>query len=125
MKYCKPITKYDGTKSERIVAMINDKMKKHEQPRLKEYVKDAELIRLTKRYLELKKEKQKVKEQLNKRKDELGIEWYSGKYSITSTCRVPPKDFHDLQRASNLHSVSKYKESKKIWDRIMKKHNLF
>ena len=125
MRTCHRIKKYEGTKSEKIQQMINDKiiqqMKKEKLPKLRN---DEVLNDIYKQYKKAKKKYYNLKEMLKKRKEILNIEWihhYSEKrgdwyaYNIDfQKCYVPEKVKEKLQQASNLYSLGKYEKARKI-----------
>ncbi len=130
MNYCTPITIYEGTKSQKLLSMINEKLRDKERKNIKKYASDKKLHGY---YLKFKKAKEvveKYKTLMKDRKDSLGIQWSQGygekgRYTIAScNCRASIEDQVLLQKASDMYGIGKKKEANVIWDNIIKKYKI-
>jgi len=123
---CRPMRRYQGTKSQKIIGMINDKLKEEKQKQIKTIVKNKELLKAKKEcdevYLNYKKEKVR----LEKIERKLGIEWYSydKKFNVCSNCLVPTKEMIKLQTANDLATLGNTKGAKVIWNKLMEKYKI-
>ena len=126
MGYCRRMKTYQGTKSQKIVEMISDKLKEEKEKQIKTIIKNKELIKAKKEcdlsYLAYKKKKTLLEKIENK----LGVEWtsYDKKFRVCSDCLVPTIEQIELQKANNLASLSDMKEAKEIWEKYMKKYKI-
>jgi len=124
---CVMIDEIKGTKSTKIMELINRKLQKEKEKMLSSHIKDTQLKKLENDYLEAEKLMKQVKEKLDKRKEELDLEWdgYDNKYKIIVKCRISKEDYELLQKAQDLYSIGKQKDAQDIWGNMIIKHNLF
>jgi uncharacterized protein (DUF342 family) len=130
MRYhvCQMIDEITGTKSTKIMELINRKLQKDKEKMLSSHVADKKLKDLEKLYFSAEAEMKKAKEELDKRKEELDLEWSGGKvgrYDIVEKCRISKEDYEILQNAQDLFSIGKRKEAQEIWAGMIEKHKLF
>lgn len=120
------IQMYEGSRSQRLQSMINDKLKAKRKEQLPEIAKNKELIRARVEYLGAKERFKNAEAKLNEVKEKLGIDFDSdGKmYVIHYCCAMPIDDIMELQRASDLYALGKKKEANAIWDAIIKKYGI-
>ena len=133
MGSCEILQRYSGTKSEKIMEMINERLAKEAEKDLPKLAKDKKLANLYKKYAKARKDAKEFKQQLDDRKEDLGIEWRTiytnGKsrraYRINSTCRIPCVVKAHLQRAEDYSSLGNKKAAQQIWQMIIDKYKLF
>jgi len=127
MNSCDILQKYQGTKSQKIMEMINEKLKDEAGKDLPKLKADKELAEIYEKYVKIKKECDDIRHQLDKRKEELGIEWlsYDKKYRVSHRCRIPCIVKKQLQRAENYASLGDKKHATQIWEMIIDKYKLF
>ena len=109
---CQQIKEVKGSKSTKIMELINNKLQDAKEKMLPKHIKDEAFLRLEKIYLHAEAEKILAKSNLDKRKKELGIEWaYLGSdkygYRILNRCRISQEDYDILQKAQDLFSIGK------------------
>jgi hypothetical protein len=121
------IDEIKGTKSTKIMELINRKLQKDKDKMLSKHVKDTQLKILEKDYFTAEDIMIKAKEKLDKRKEELDLKWesYNKKYKIVDKCRISKEDYELLQNAQDLYSIGKQKEANQIWAEMIEKHKLF
>ncbi len=126
---CEMIDEIKGTKSTKIMELINRSLQEQKEKMLKSHIKDKQLNQLYKEYSATKSMLKKSKEVLDKRKDELDLEWRGyredAQYVIKDRCRISKEDFELLQKAQDLQSIGKKKEAQEIWAGMIEKHKLF
>lgn len=125
---CEMIEEIKGTKSTKIMELINRKLQKDKERMLNAHIKDNKLKGFYVNYKTKKAELERAKGFLDKRKDELDLEWggYDGAhYRIKDRCRIAKEDFEALQEAQDKFSLGKKKEAQEIWEKIITKHKLF
>lgn len=123
---CVQIEEIKGTKSTKIMELINRKLQEEKEKMLKAHIKDKRLNDLYKRYEAIKLEVDNAKKLLDKREEELDLEWtYDKKYKIVDRCRISKEDFELLQKAQDLFSIGKKNEANNIWVKMIEKHKLF
>ena len=125
---CKRIEEIKGTKSTKIMELINRKLQLRKNQMLEKHTKDVKLNRLYNSYKETKDKAASIKALLETRKDELDLTW-SGygddrKYQIKTRCRISQEDYNTLQNAQDLYSLGKRQQATDIWEKIIKKHSL-
>jgi len=123
------IEEIKGTKSTKIMELINRKLQGEKEKMLKAHIKDKLLNKACEQYKRSKEEVERCKKVLEKRKDELDLQWngYGNEacYQIKDKCRISKDDFESLQKAQDLYSIGKKEKAKLIWEDIIKKHKLF
>lgn len=131
MRDCIAFRKYEGTKSQKIQQMINDKLQKqkknevgdvNEIPEVKKIVKEVQAFSLAKKQLDAK-----IRQIQNQFMLEIYHDDYTGRINIKyneNTCIVPKKTLSLLQRAQDLQSLGNSQTAKKIWDLVMKEYDV-
>jgi len=124
---CQGIYDLTGNKSQKIMELINRKLKEDKRKMLSKHIKDKKLLTLIANFKAKKNMYDKAKNMLKKREEQLGIEWstYIKKYEVSDICRISKQDYQDLDKANSLYGIGKRKEAQTIWERLIKKHNLF
>jgi len=119
------IQEIKGTKSTKIMELINRKLQQDKEKMLEKHLEDNQLKKVTLEYEQAKKILDEISLRFDKRKDELDLEKsYDGKYRIKEKCRISKKDYDKLQAAQDLYSIGKRDDANKIWEEMIKKHNL-
>jgi hypothetical protein len=126
------LKKYDGTKSQKLQSMINEKLHKARRrelgsvknvPAIKSIINEIKAFK----HLEHKINK-KIKALENRYMIEVSTGEYSGgKITIRtneSSCIVPRHTIDDLQRAQDFQSLGNAPAAKKIWDSVIKEYGL-
>lgn len=122
---CPTIRKYEGTKSQKILEMIAEKRREEVRKKLPKLLKDKELGLWLKIVEKKNKELKTAQEKLKKCMNKLNIEKdYSGKFRPASFCDCDKLSHIRLQEAQDYWSLGKHKEAEKIWNAILKHHNL-
>ena len=122
MTYCKTIGVHDGTKSQKLMSMIQsierDKIKKQ----ISTLSKNKTLVNSVTKMNKLKDSLEKAKEDVRKAEKKLGIKYetWHKKYQPDESCRVPKYIQTELQNAQDLQAMGKLKEATIIWDDIIK-----
>jgi hypothetical protein len=131
MRSCDVFRKYEGTKSQKIQQMINDKLQKqrkneignvNEIPEVKKIVKEVQELGLAKKRLDAK-----IKQIQNQFMLDIYHDDYAGRTSVKyddNSCIVPKKTIALLQRAQDLQSLGNTHAAKKIWDSVMKEYDV-
>lgn len=137
MSYCKRIEEYRGNKSQKIINMINTKLKQKGLEQIPKLVKNKELNKARNNFLKLTVELKKAKDQHDKiaNKLSLSIDEYrlrrpdeyklEDQYHIKCDCGLTGNALEELQTASNRWALGNKEGAIKIWDKYIKKYNLF
>ena len=126
---CLMIEEIKGTKSTKIMELINRKLQKDKEKMLPKHIKDKRLSQYYENFRELQKKTQEVKAKLEQRKDELDLEWQgygdNKHYILKNRCRISKEDYETLQKAQDLISIGERKDAREIWTKMIQKHKLF
>jgi len=127
MRSCRQIKCYEGTRSQKLKEMINDKIIKEDKKFFKVAIKNKKLLQAQKQYQTSLKICEELKKKFDLIQGELGISWnsYNKKFDIdTYRCVVPKSVLKSLQNAQDLYSVGKVKEAREIWDSLINKFGI-
>lgn len=131
---CDRIEEISGTKSTKIMELINRKLQLRKEKMLDKHINDKILLALKSKFDKAKIEFEEAQQNLKKREEELDLEYrtiypesgqsYLG-YRIKDWCRISKEDFNLLQKAQDLWSIGRKQDAKDIWSKLIKKHKLF
>jgi len=127
MNYCRKIDVYEGQKSQKIMSMIDNIKYREIRRKLPKLIKDRKLISLQNKKNKLDKELKETNKLFEERTDELDLSYDSyneGKFTVSSSCRIPSTDKKTLQNAQDLYALGRKKEANEIWDKIIDKYKI-
>ena len=123
------IDEIKGTKSTKIMELINRKLQKDKEQMLPKHIKDKRLNQYYEKFREVQKKTQEAKAKLEERKDELDLKWQeygdNKHYILKNRCRISKEDYETLQKAQDLISIGKKKDAQEMWSNMIEKHKLF
>ena len=127
---CEMIEEIRGTKSTKIMELINRRLQKQKEAMLQKHIKDVRLIQLRVVCCAKEYAYKKARDDLQRREEELDLEWNTyadggAKYKIVVKCRISQQDYNLLQEAQDLYSIGNKRSAQQIWQKMIEKHKLF
>ena len=131
MNACISLKRWGNTKTEAILAMLDDKYKKQAKAEMKDKPMPEELNSALIKFKATKKTLRAMTKELKSKAKEHGY-YLTDNYDEnedklifdTNTCFVPRSLTEKIQKATNLQSLGKKQEAKNILDKIIKDEGL-